>query len=128
MPYLAFEPRKAHGDLSVLKAQEWLESHYWLDIDVESVADLLGMSSRNFKRRFKAACGETMTGYLQRTRIAAACDRLIAGDAPIQQIIFDVGYSDASSFCRLFKEITGTTMGEYRKRFQSGAPDRRAHH
>lgn len=124
-PYLAFEPRKAHGDQNVLKAQEWLESHYWRDVDVESVADLLGMSSRNFKRRFKAACGETMTGYLQRTRIAAACDRLISGDAPIQQIIFDVGYSDASSFSRLFKEATGTTMGEYRKRFQPGTQERR---
>ena len=123
-PYLAFEPHKAHGDPRVLKAQEWLESHYWHDLDVEQVAEFVGMSPRNFKRRFKAACGETMTAYLQRTRIAAACDRLVTGDAPIQQIIFDVGYSDASSFSRLFKETTGATMGDYRKRFQPVAPDR----
>ncbi len=120
-PYLAFEPHKGHGDKTVLRAQEWLETNYWRDIDVESMAGLLGMSSRNFKRRFKAACGEPMTSYLQRTRIAAACDRLVASDAPIQQIIFDVGYVDASSFCRLFKDSTGITMGEYRKRFQPEA-------
>lgn len=123
-PYLAFEPRKTHGDQSVLKAQEWLERNYWREISVEAMADRLGMSSRNFKRRFKAACGEPMTNYLQRTRIAAACDRLVASDVPIQRIIFDVGYSDASSFGRLFKETTGVTMGEYRKRFQPGAAER----
>lgn len=120
-PYLAFEPHKAHGDQSVLKAQEWLEANYWRDIGVEAMAERLGMSPRNFKRRFKAACGEPMTAYLQRTRIAAACDRLAASETPIQSIIFDVGYSDASSFGRLFKETTGLTMGEYRKRFQPAA-------
>lgn len=119
--YLAFEPEKAHGDKPILKAQEWLEANYWREIDVESVADLLGMSSRNFKRRFKASCGEPMTNYLQRVRLAAACDRLAASDAPIQQIIFDVGYTDASSFGRLFKESMGLTMGDYRKRFWSEA-------
>lgn len=118
-PYLAFEPEKAHGDKTILKAQEWLETNYWRDIDVESISGLLGMSSRNFKRRFKAACGEPMTTYLQRIRLAASCDRLASSDARIQQIIFDVGYTDASSFCRLFKEFTGLTMGDYRKRFWS---------
>lgn len=119
-PYRAFDPCKAHGDDNVLKAQEWLESHYWQDVDATSIADRLGMSPRNFNRRFKVACGETPTSYLQRIRIAAACDRLATGDAPLQQIIADVGYADASSFCRLFKDATGTTMGEYRKRFASG--------
>lgn len=122
-PYLAFEPHKAHGDQSVLKAQDWLERNYWREVSVETVANRLGMSSRNFKRRFKAACGESMTSYLQRTRIAAACDRLATSDAPLQQIIFDVGYSDASSFSRLFKDTTGVTMGEYRKRFQPGGAE-----
>lgn len=118
-PYLTFSPEKAHGDRNVLKVQEWLEGNYWTDVDAESLAKLLGMSSRNLKRRFKAACGETITGYLQRVRIAAACDRLIVGDAPIQQIIFDIGYADAASFGRLFRASTGVTMGEYRRRFSS---------
>jgi transcriptional regulator GlxA family with amidase domain len=118
-PYFAFEPEKAHGDKLIHKAQEWLETNYWREIDVETVASLLNMSSRNFKRRFKASCGEPMTHYLQHVRLAAACDRLAVSDAPIQQIIYDVGYADVSSFGRLFKESTGLTMGEYRKRFWS---------
>lgn len=117
-PYLDFEPHKTHGDQTILRAQDWLEANYPRDIDVESVAKSFGMSSRNFKRRFKAACGEPMTAYLQRVRLAAARDRLAGSDTALQQIIFDVGYSDASSFCRLFKQFTGATMGEYRSRFR----------
>lgn len=116
-PYSDFEPQKAHGDRMILRAQEWLESNYARDIEVEPVAASLGMSARNFKRRFRAACGEPMTSYLQRVRLAAACRRLTDSDTPLQQIVFEVGYADASSFSRLFKQATGATMGEYRKRF-----------
>ena len=69
-----------------------------------------------------------MAVWPNRTRISAACDRLATNDAPLQQIIFDVGYSDASSFSRLFKDTTGVTMGEYRKRFQPGGAEPHAAH
>ncbi len=118
-PYRAFDPHRAHGDEKVLKAQDWIESRYWQDIDAVHIAELLGMSPRNFNRRFKAACGESLNNYVQGIRISAACDRLVSSELSLQKIIADVGYSDASSFTRLFKNCTGITMGEYRKRFQS---------
>jgi transcriptional regulator GlxA family with amidase domain len=117
-PYLAAEPRMAHGDRAIHHVQAWLETNYWRDLDVESVAQRFGMSSRTLKRRFKAACGEPFTNYLQRLRVVAARDRLATSDASIQQIILDVGYSDISSFGRLFKAQTGTTMAEYRRRLR----------
>jgi transcriptional regulator GlxA family with amidase domain len=123
-PYHAFDPPKAHGDSKVLKAQEWLEANYWQPVDLDLLAGRLGMSLRNLKRRFKAASGQTITGYLQHTRIAAASDRLASSDRPIQQIIFEVGYLDASSFGRMFRESVGVTMGEYRRRFRPDAPQK----
>lgn len=118
-PYRRFVPCRTHGDHKVLKAQDWIERHYSQDIDAAALAGRLGMSPRNFNRRFKAASGDSLTSYIQATRIAAACDSLAATNSPLQQIIFDVGYTDASSFSRLFKEATGSTMSEYRKRFQA---------
>jgi transcriptional regulator GlxA family with amidase domain len=76
-----------------------------------------GLSSRTFKRRFRAATGGTIS-YVQRTRVERAKRALETGSAPIEEISWAVGYEDAASFRRLFKRMTGLTPGEYRRRFR----------
>ncbi len=39
-------------------------------------------------------------------------------DTPIDEIAFEVGYSDLASFRRLFRKLAGLTPGEYRRRFK----------
>nr|WP_236744469.1 helix-turn-helix domain-containing protein [Marinobacter similis] len=79
---------------------------------------------RTFKRRFKEATGETPLSYLQHLRIEAAKHGLESTRRQTAQIIWDVGYEDASSFRRLFKRNVGCTMEEYRRRFSYVTPKR----
>lgn len=117
-PYMSFGSCKNHADNVILKSQEWIEANYSKQILIEDLAKEFGMSPRNFKRRFKAACGEPPLQYLQKVRIASAGELLATSTLSIQKIIWKVGYMDASSFCRLFKRKTGVTMEEYRNKFQ----------
>lgn len=117
-PYVSFGSYKKHTDKVILKCQEWIEANYSQQIHIEDLAKKFGMSPRNFKRRFKAACGEPPLQYMQKIRIASACELLATSTLSIQKVIWKVGYMDASSFCRLFKRRIGITMEEYRNKFQ----------
>lgn len=52
-----------------------------------------------------------------RLRVEAAKEKLESGQIAVNQIVWHIGYEDASSFQRLFKRETGLTMVEYRQRF-----------
>jgi transcriptional regulator GlxA family with amidase domain len=121
-PYMAFYSQKAHQDEPIRKAQTWLEAHYADALTIDDVADIAGLGTRTFKRRFKEATGETPIGYLQHLRIEAAKHLLESSREQTARIIWSVGYEDASSFRRLFKRLAGCTMEQYRKRFSYVSP------
>jgi transcriptional regulator GlxA family with amidase domain len=51
--------------------------------------------------------------------VLLAAKRLLeAGELPLDEISFVVGYEDASFFRRLFKRLTGLTPSKYRKMFK----------
>ncbi|WP_111494662.1 GlxA family transcriptional regulator [Marinobacter bohaiensis] len=121
-PYMSFYGHKAHTDAAIHKAQTWLEAHYAGPVAMDEVAAVAGLGARTFKRRFKEATGETPLGYLQHVRIEAAKHLLESSGRQTSQVIWAVGYEDASSFRRLFKRTVGCTMEQYRRRFSYVVP------
>ena len=116
-PYVTFKAQKGHEDQAILKAQEWLESHFRKEILMDALADQVGLTSRTFKRRFKVATGDNPINYLQRIRVEFAKQKLEKTTDGINQIIWSVGYEDISSFRQLFKRFTGLTPKDYRQKF-----------
>lgn len=112
-----FSMRTPHEDERIHRAQEWLHRHYAEEISFEALAHDLCMSARNFVRRFKAATGETPTGYLHGLRIAMAKRLLENGRLSVQAVAEQVGYTDPIFFRTLFKRHAGIGPSEYRKRF-----------
>lgn len=121
-PYRMFNGSKTHKDERIKLAQEWLEQHHASVISIDEIADIAGLGARTFKRRFKAATGETPIGYLQQVRIEAVKDMLETTLKCFSAIIWEAGYEDVSSFRRLFKRETGCTMEQYRRRFSYTVP------
>ena len=60
--------------------------------------------------------------YLRRVRIDAAKERLETTKETIDTITRSVGYSDTSSFCRLFKKYAQITPMAYREKFFNQMP------
>ena len=112
---IAFDGQKYHKDRQILMAQQWLERHYHIPFSLTELAADLGMSMRNFSRRFKDATGDSALYYLQRLRIEAACDQLKNTDLKVIEICNQVGYHDISAFNKRFKKMTSLTPREYRK-------------
>ena len=115
--------RGQHEDEAILRAQEWLHEHYdRREVRLEALASRVGMSPRNFIRRFKDATGRTPLAYLQSLRIATAKRLLENGRGTIQEVSAAVGYDDLMFFRSLFRRHTGLSPTGYRQRFGRQRP------
>jgi transcriptional regulator GlxA family with amidase domain len=110
-------PPQDHGDEAIARAQAWLEAHYTEAFDLDALADRLHLTPRTLMRRFKQATGLAPLQYQQKLRVEAAKDQLESTSIAVNQVVWQIGYEDVSSFQRLFKRETGLTMVEYRQRF-----------
>jgi transcriptional regulator GlxA family with amidase domain len=108
---------EGHSDESIRSAEDWIRQHCREEIRFETLAHQLGMSPRNFIRRFKAATGLSPIDYLQRLRVRAARRILEDGRTPVQEVSQKVGYNDAAFFRAVFKRHTGLAPRAYRQRF-----------
>lgn len=111
----------SHADEDVTRAEDWIRAHCRDEIHFEALATRLGMSPRNFIRRFKKATGLSPIDYLQRLRVRAARRMLEEGDLGVQEVCSRVGYGDPAFFRRVFKRHTGLTPAAYRKKFGEAA-------
>jgi transcriptional regulator GlxA family with amidase domain len=115
--FAMFRPSHQHGDDLVSQLQKLIESHYQQELALATFAEQHGIGERQLARRFKKATGETPLGYLQRFRVEQVKIALESTKTPANNLIWQVGYEDPTSFRRLFKRLTGLTMLEYRQRF-----------
>lgn len=117
--YSGFAPRLSHGDTAVLKAQHFLQANEGREARLATLAQEAGLEERTLLRRFQKATGLTTTEYAQRLRVAKAQELLQFGRLPVERISWEVGYSDAGAFRKIFHRIVGLTPGEYRQRFHA---------
>ena len=106
-----------HNDETISSAQEWLHENFHRPFPLEAPAHRVGMSLRNFVRRFKQATGDTPIVYLQKLRVAAARRLLESNHRSMQEISDAVGYQDVAFFRSLFQRHTGVSPSAYRERF-----------
>lgn len=106
-----------HNDPTIQRAQEWMHEHFKHAMSLDAIAVRVGMSPRNFVRRFKDATGQTPLHYIQAIRINMARQLLEGGRQTVQEVSQAVGYEDVIFFRDLFKRHTGLCPAEYRNRF-----------
>lgn len=115
--FMMFQGQKNHDDEDILKAQEFIEANYQDKITVDRLADKFAMGRRSFERRFKKATNNTVAEYIQRVKIEAAKRSFESSRKNINEVMFDVGYTDTKAFRTIFKKITGLTPIEYRNKY-----------
>ena len=119
--FIIFKGQKSHGDELIKKAQAYIESNVGEKVSVESLSSTLAVGRRNFDRRFIKATGNTPVEYSQRVKIEAAKKAFEATRKTINEVMYDVGYSDVKAFREVFRRITGMSPLEYRNRYNREA-------
>jgi transcriptional regulator GlxA family with amidase domain len=115
--FAMFIGQKNHADEAVLKAQYYIEQHFQDKISIDDLTGLVAVGRRSFERRFKLATNNTVLEYIQRIKVEAAKRSFENSRKNMNEVMFDVGYSDTKAFRTLFKKITGLTPIEYRNKY-----------
>lgn len=82
-------------------------------IKIAEVASVANLSPEAFCRYFKLRTRKTYTNFLNEVRVSNACKMLIEKEKTIQEICYEVGFSNLSHFNRTFKKVTHKTPTTY---------------
>lgn len=119
LPFSIFKGQKQHGDDLILDVQSFLEDNFQLKLSVDDLSDKYAIGRRTFERRFKKATSNTIVEYIQRIRVEAAKKDLEGGYKNVNEIMYEVGYTDPKAFRDVFKKFCGMTPAEYRDKFRN---------
>lgn len=120
-PFAMFTGQKKHEDNPIKQAQEYIENNVTEKISVEDLSSMYAIGRRHFERRFKKATNNTPVEYIQRVKIEAAKKQLESTPKNINEVMYDVGYTDAKAFRTVFKKITGLSPIDYRNKYNKEA-------
>jgi transcriptional regulator GlxA family with amidase domain len=115
--FIIFKGQKLHGDEIVKEAQAYIENNIQEKISFEHLSSTFAVSRRNFDRRFIKATGNTPLEYSQRVKIESAKKAFETSRKTINEVMYEVGYSDVKAFREVFRKITGISPLEYRNKY-----------
>lgn len=115
--FAMFRGQKEHRDEAVRKAQEYIEKNIDGKITIDELAGMVALGRRSFERRFKMATNNSVLEYIQRVKVEKAKRCFESSRRNINQVMYEVGYTDTKAFRTIFKKVTGLTPVEYRNKY-----------
>jgi AraC family transcriptional regulator len=109
------EPHGGFDEVQRAVLVDYVESHVGLNIGLLDLASLVGYSPDHFTRLFKMSFGTTPHRYLLERRVARAKTLLRERRHSIAEIALDCGFSGQTHLNVVFKRLTGSTPGAFRK-------------
>jgi len=102
----------------ILKVKNYIDEHYKDEINLEQLADLVGMTSTSFSRYFKQRTGKNFLEYIIDIRLGHAARMLIDTTDSISEICWRTGFNTLTNFNRLFRKRKGCNPTEFREKYQ----------
>lgn len=93
----------------------YLSENYTQPISVESLATHFGYSRSRFSHIFKANIGVSIPRFVNILRCRDAVKALTETDLPVVDAAINAGFNNTHTFYVAFRELYGTTPGEYIK-------------
>lgn len=98
------------------KVMEFVDEHYFEQVDLDAMARIAHFSPFHFHRIFTMLTGETPANFFLRIRTEKAAQQLKdRRGKSIQDIAFDCGFSSMALFARTFKRRFGVSATEFRR-------------
>ena len=101
---------------AVHKAVQYLHANYMKQIEITTLADASNVSPSRFQHIFKTHMGTSPHQYLLSLRIEHAKELLTTDTLSVSAVSAMVGFEDPFYFSRIFKNKTGETPNQFRKK------------
>lgn len=104
------------ADYYILAALDYIRENIGdPELRIETVARAAGISHSYLCRIIQNKTGRTVKNHMIRMRLQAAARLLKNTDLNINEIVWSVGFSDPSHFCKAFKNYYKVNPSEFRK-------------
>lgn len=107
--------RQDHYPNTIIRVLEYIRTHYAEPISTRSIAQEFGYNPVYLERLFQKSMGNSITGYINQTRIDASRNLLLNSIRSLDSISATCGFSDTKYYMRVFKKLTGMTPTQYKK-------------
>lgn len=101
----------------------YIEQNLDQKISLTDLAEIGCMSIPSMSKKFKERTGLTITQYVNRERIARAQILMKTPSNSLWQIAEITGFTNENYLIRVFKKVTGMTVGEYRRHLGISVPE-----
>lgn len=91
-----------------------INENYELDINIEDLANMFGISSRYIRKCFLQETGISCQHYITTLRIEKAKELLWFTPHTVTEIAMQTGFNSSQYFCRVFQKYTEMSPLEYR--------------
>jgi AraC-like DNA-binding protein len=102
-------------DFRVRKSIRLLAESAGAEIELDAIAREAGLSRPHFYKLFRTQTGVTPHLYVNTILMEKALDSLVASEASIADIGFDLGFSSQSAFTHFFAGNVGMAPTDYRR-------------
>ena len=97
--------------------KSYISENIYYDLSRETIAEQLKYHPDHLSRVFKKATGETLINYIQNEKIKTAIYLFKETNLSVSQVADRLGYTNFSYFSQLFKQKTGYTVREYKRKY-----------
>lgn len=108
--------RMPDWECKVSQFAQYLEANFKCEIDFEKLSARFGLSYSAIRKYWRRKFGFSPYRYLMELRLRQATGLLSGSYLSIGDVAAESGFSDQRYFSRFFRNMVGTTPGEYRKR------------
>ena len=107
--------RQGAEENRIREIKNYVEGHYQEPLELSDIADKFGLSYSYLSTYFSQTAREGFSEFVNKIRIRHAKELLEEKGMSISKIGAEVGYTEHSYFCRVFKRMTAQTPSEYRR-------------
>ena len=106
--------RKSYSP-AVEKIVDYVITNIAEHLSLQQIADRFNYSTVYINRILKRETGYSAIQFIKQKRITLAKALLYLNDMSVEEVSVAVGYDSLSYFCRVFRQVEGTSPSEYRE-------------
>lgn len=106
---------RAERDERIESVLEFIASHYYEPLSLETLARCAFLSPSRFSHLFKQQTKQSPLQFLENYRLERAAEKLLRSSQAIEQISIEVGFNNAFHFSTRFRRRYGQSPSRYRR-------------
>ncbi|WP_239629914.1 response regulator [Paenibacillus sp. H1-7] len=100
----------------IIRAKRFIEQNLNQRLSLQAIAEHVNLAPSYFSSLFKKTMNEGVVDYINRRKIELSLELLKVRDYSLLELCDEVGIVNEGYFCKLFKQFTGITPKQYRKK------------